>query len=148
MTAIASELQAMDASIFFAQEMNIAWNPTTTQMIHMQICQVYHHLKMASSVSQEGRDNQESNYQPGSTMTLALEKGQVEWLHGTKKNTMAQGKYHGLKENAKKKKKMLQKKKMPQWHEGKVHSMKENAMAPKSNAKRNARCQWQWQWQW
>ncbi len=72
MTAIATELQTMDASIFFAQETNTAWKPTTLQAIDAQCNSVFKHKKMATSSSSEKSDHR---YQPGGTLTLALAGG-------------------------------------------------------------------------
>jgi len=51
MTAMATELQTMDASMFFAQETNTAWKPTTLQAIDSQCNSVFKHKKLATSSS-------------------------------------------------------------------------------------------------
>jgi len=71
MTAIATELQTMDASIFLAQETNMAWKPTTLQAIDSQCNSVFKHKKLATSSSNEKSNHR---YQPGGTLTLALGK--------------------------------------------------------------------------
>jgi len=71
MTAIATELQTMDASMFLAQETNTAWKPTTLQAIDSQCNSVFKHKKLATSSSNEKSNHR---YQPGGTLTLALGK--------------------------------------------------------------------------
>jgi len=68
---MATELQTMDASMFFAQETNTAWKPTTLQAIDSQCNSVFKHKKLATSSSKEKSDHR---YQPGGTLTLALGK--------------------------------------------------------------------------
>jgi len=65
MTAIAIKLQMCDASIFLAQETNMAWKPETLTTTHLQCRQVHHHLKIASSSSAEKTDNY---YRPSGTL--------------------------------------------------------------------------------
>ncbi len=71
MTAMATELQTMDASMFFVQETNTAWKPTTLQAIDSQCNLVFKHKKLATSSSNEKSGQR---YQPGGTLTLALGK--------------------------------------------------------------------------
>jgi len=71
MTAMATDLQAMDASIFFAQETNMAWTPTTMQVVNSQCNAIFKYKKFATSSSKE---KSTLCYQPGGTLTLALRK--------------------------------------------------------------------------
>jgi len=71
MTAIATELKTLDASIFFAQETNTAWSPNALQVIDLQCNVVFKHKKIATSSSKE---KSEHHYQPSGTLTLALGK--------------------------------------------------------------------------
>jgi len=69
--AIAVELQALNASVFLAQETNTAWKPASLQAIQTQCHRVHRHSKLATSSSQ---DSTEARFQPGGTLTLALGK--------------------------------------------------------------------------
>jgi len=71
MTAIAEELQNVNASVFVAQETNTAWKLATLLSITTQCHRVQRHHKLAVSSSQDGNG---ANYQPGGTLTLALGK--------------------------------------------------------------------------
>jgi len=48
---ITTELQAMKASIFMAQETNMAWTPMTLTKLHMQCNRVFSHKKLSTSSS-------------------------------------------------------------------------------------------------
>jgi len=78
MTAITTELHAMNTSIFLAQKTNTVWNPMTLQQLATQCHQVYHHKKMATSSSSE---KCKGNIQPGGTLTLALGKWASRVIH-------------------------------------------------------------------
>jgi len=71
MTAIATELDAHNSSIFLAQETNTPWKPAPLQAIQTQCRRVYRHSKLATSFS---KDSMENTYQPGGMLTLALGK--------------------------------------------------------------------------
>jgi len=71
MTAIATELQQINASAFLAQETNTAWKPSTTLAIHAQCHRVQRHFKLATSSSQ---DSNEGRFQPGGTLALVWGK--------------------------------------------------------------------------
>jgi len=68
---IATELQQMEASMFLAQETNTAWTPLNVQTIKTQCQQVYQHIKMATSASQEPTNNW---CQLDGTLTISLNK--------------------------------------------------------------------------
>jgi len=70
MTAIATELKTMVASVFLAQETNTAWTPTTMQVLETQCHAIYKHKKIATSSSKEKCNHR---YQPGGTLTLVLD---------------------------------------------------------------------------
>jgi len=53
MLAITTELQAMQASVFCAQETNTAWTPTTLNELQNQCRLVYPQHKLAISLSKE-----------------------------------------------------------------------------------------------
>jgi len=71
MTAMATELQRSNTSVFLAQETNTSWQPATLQSIHGQCAKVHRHLKLATSSS---RDNPDVKHHPGGTLTMALGK--------------------------------------------------------------------------
>jgi len=53
MVSIATELQSMNASMFLAQETNMAWNPSTINAIQNKCVTIYKHHKITISSSQE-----------------------------------------------------------------------------------------------
>jgi len=71
MMAIPEELHNVNASVFVAQETNMAWKLATLLSMTMQCHCVQRHHKLAVSSSQDGNG---ATYQPGSTLTLALGK--------------------------------------------------------------------------
>jgi len=71
MTAITNALVTMGASVFAAQEINIHWNPTMTNMIYMQGKWYASHLFLQTSTSTETFENW---YKPGGMLLLALGK--------------------------------------------------------------------------
>jgi len=84
MVSIATELQSMNASMFLAQETNMAWNPSTINAIQNKGQTIYKHHKIATLSSQEKND---SWYQPSRTLTLAL--GQwASWVIGWGQDAM------------------------------------------------------------
>jgi len=71
MLAITTELQAMQASVFCAQETNTAWTPTTLNAFQNQCRLVYPQHKLAISLSQE-KEKSGGWFQPGGTSIIAL----------------------------------------------------------------------------
>jgi len=70
MLAITTKLQAIQASVFCAQETNTAWTPTTLNALQNQCRKVYPQHKLAVSSSKEKSDGW---FQPGGTSIIALD---------------------------------------------------------------------------
>jgi len=90
MTAIATKLNKLDASIFLAQETNTKWTLSTLQQITTQCHKVYTHKKIATSCSDE---KSKGTFQPGGTMTLALGKWASRVIHQGRDKILGQWSY-------------------------------------------------------